>query len=171
MLRPVKCTGPTAPRAAATSSCFGPIQKSLRMPRPTTSCLRPSSWVRTRGPDIRGRRGRRRADRAARMEGVSSTAGIGAWPPATTCCGLRAALIAGTPWLDIFYPGCGTPGNRPADPRPAPLASVGTLVLGLPPARRRCRCRSSWACARGHPRAAGARKRLPSVSMNMHGRM
>jgi hypothetical protein len=43
MLRPVKCTGPTAPRVAATSSCFGPIQKSLRMPRPTTSSLRRSS--------------------------------------------------------------------------------------------------------------------------------
>jgi hypothetical protein len=21
---------------------------------------------------------------------------------------IRAALIAGTPWLDVFYPGCGT---------------------------------------------------------------
>jgi hypothetical protein len=24
---------------------------------------------------------------------------------------IRAALIAGTPWLDIFCPGCGEPGD------------------------------------------------------------
>ena len=45
---------------------------------------------------------------------------------------IRAALIAGTPWLDVFCPGCGT--SRAIDLRTLdrhPLASVGTLVLGL----------------------------------------
>jgi hypothetical protein len=27
------------------------------------------------------------------------------WQPAATCCGRRGALIAGTPWLDVFCPG------------------------------------------------------------------
>jgi hypothetical protein len=49
------------------------------------------------------------------------------WSPA-----IRAALIAGTPWLDVFCPGCGTSraidlGTMDRDP----LASVGTLVMGL----------------------------------------
>ena len=45
---------------------------------------------------------------------------------------IRAALLAGTPWLDVFCPGCGT--SRPIDLRTLdrhPLTSVGTLVLGL----------------------------------------
>jgi len=45
---------------------------------------------------------------------------------------IRAALLAGTPWLDVFCPGCGT--SRAIDLRTVdrhPLASVGTLVLGL----------------------------------------
>jgi hypothetical protein len=45
---------------------------------------------------------------------------------------IRAALVADTPWLDVFCPGCGT--NRAIDLRTVdrhPLASVGTLVLGL----------------------------------------
>jgi hypothetical protein len=45
---------------------------------------------------------------------------------------IRAALLAGTPWLDVFCPGCGT--SRAIDLRTIdrhPLASVGTLVLGL----------------------------------------
>jgi hypothetical protein len=45
---------------------------------------------------------------------------------------IRAALIAGTPRLDVFCPGCGT--SRAIDLRTIdrhPLASVGTLVLGL----------------------------------------
>jgi hypothetical protein len=44
---------------------------------------------------------------------------------------IRAALIAGTPWLDVFCPGCGT--SRAIDLRKVdrhPLASVATLVLG-----------------------------------------
>jgi hypothetical protein len=45
---------------------------------------------------------------------------------------IRAALIAGTPWLDVFCPGCGT--SQAIDLRKLdrhPLASVATLVLGL----------------------------------------
>jgi hypothetical protein len=45
---------------------------------------------------------------------------------------IRAALIAGTPWLDVFCPGCGT--SRAIDLRKVDrhlLASVATLVLGL----------------------------------------
>src|SRR5271168_1148989 len=42
------------------------------------------------------------------------------------------ALIASTPWLDVYCPGCGT--SRAIDLRTVdrhPLASVGTLALGL----------------------------------------
>ena len=45
---------------------------------------------------------------------------------------IRAAVLAGTPWLDVFCPGCGT--KKAIDLRTVdrhPLASVGTLVLGL----------------------------------------
>jgi hypothetical protein len=45
---------------------------------------------------------------------------------------IRAALFAGTPWPDVFCPGRGT--SRAIDLRTLdrhPLASVGTLVLGL----------------------------------------
>jgi hypothetical protein len=45
---------------------------------------------------------------------------------------IRAARIAGTPWLDVYCPGCGT--SRAIDLRTVDrhsLASVGTLVLGL----------------------------------------
>ena len=45
---------------------------------------------------------------------------------------IRAALLAGTPWLDVLWPGCGT--SKPIDLCTVdrhPLASVGTLVLGL----------------------------------------
>jgi hypothetical protein len=44
----------------------------------------------------------------------------------------RAALSAGTPWLDVHCPGCGT--SRALDLRKVDrhsLASVGALVLGL----------------------------------------
>ena len=45
---------------------------------------------------------------------------------------IRAALLAGTPWLDVYCPGCRT--SRAIDIRTIdrhPLASVGSLVLGL----------------------------------------
>ena len=55
---------------------------------------------------------------------------------------IRAALLAGAPWLDVFCPGCAT--TKVIDLRTIdrhPLASVGTLVLGL---------RCSW-CPRSAP--------------------
>jgi hypothetical protein len=45
---------------------------------------------------------------------------------------IRCAITAGTPWLDIYCPGCRT--GRAIDIRTLdrhPLASVGSLVLGL----------------------------------------
>jgi hypothetical protein len=45
---------------------------------------------------------------------------------------IRAALIAGMPWLDVYCPGCGT--SHAIDLRKVdrhPLASIGTLVLEL----------------------------------------
>jgi hypothetical protein len=67
--------------------------------------------VRTRGLDISVRAKRQVADAAARAEakavidrGTSSSSPRDMlWSPT-----IRAALIAGTPWLDVFCPGCGT---------------------------------------------------------------
>jgi hypothetical protein len=45
---------------------------------------------------------------------------------------IRAAVLAGMPWLDVYCPGCRT--SRAIDVRRLdrhPLASVGSLVLGL----------------------------------------
>jgi hypothetical protein len=45
---------------------------------------------------------------------------------------IRCAIIAGTPWLDVYCPGCRT--SRAIDIRTLdrhPLASVGSLVLGF----------------------------------------
>jgi hypothetical protein len=44
---------------------------------------------------------------------------------------IRCAVVAGTPWLDVYCPGCRT--SRAIDIRTLdrhPLASVGSLVLG-----------------------------------------
>jgi hypothetical protein len=92
--------------------------------------------VRTWGLDIAINAKRQVADAAARAEAkavierwneqlVASRDML--WSPT-----IRAALIAGTPWLDVFCPGCGT--SRAIDLRKVdrhPLASVATLVLGL----------------------------------------
>jgi hypothetical protein len=77
-----------------------------------------------------------KADKAARLEAELvvdrwnrrlATGRDMLWSPT-----IRAALVAVTPWLDVFCPGCGT--SRAIDLRTVdrhPLASVGTLVLGL----------------------------------------
>jgi hypothetical protein len=92
--------------------------------------------VRTRGLDIGTSAKRQVADDAARAEakavverwnGQLVTRGDMLWSPT-----IRAALIAGMPWLDVYCPGCGT--SHAIDLRKVdrhPLASVGTLVLGL----------------------------------------
>jgi hypothetical protein len=76
------------------------------------------------------------ADRAARADAKAvvdrwndqlAAGGDMLWSPM-----IRAAMLADTPWLDVFCPGCGT--SRAIDLRTIdrhPLASVGTLVLGL----------------------------------------
>jgi hypothetical protein len=92
--------------------------------------------VRTRGLDIKAGAMRKAADKAARAEAEvviqrwNEQLALGRdmlWSPT-----IRAALLAGTPWLDVFCPGCGT--NKAIDLRTLdrhPLASVGMLVLGL----------------------------------------
>jgi hypothetical protein len=68
--------------------------------------------VRTRGLDIKAGAAKLKADRAARLEAELvvdrwnrrlATGRDMAWSPT-----IRAALLAGTPWLNVFYPGCGT---------------------------------------------------------------
>jgi hypothetical protein len=68
--------------------------------------------VRTRGLDITAGAAKLKADKAARLEAELvidrwnrrlATGRDMLWSPT-----IRAALIAGTPWLDVFCPGCGT---------------------------------------------------------------
>jgi|SRR6516164_1458529 hypothetical protein len=78
----------------------------------------------------------RAAEQAARDDAVrvverwnaALAVGRGAlWSPT-----IRAAILAGMPWLDVYCPGCRT--CRALDVRTIdrhPLASVGSLVLGL----------------------------------------
>jgi hypothetical protein len=92
--------------------------------------------VRTRGLDMTAGFKRDAIDKAARAEAEAviqrwnDQFALGRdmlWSPT-----IRAALLAGTPWLDVFCPGCGT--SRAIDLRTLdrhPLASVGILVLGL----------------------------------------
>jgi hypothetical protein len=76
--------------------------------RPDTGAM----GVRTRGLDIKAGAAKLKADRAARAEAEAviqrwndqlSRGRDMLWSPT-----IRAALIAGTPWLDVFCPGCGT---------------------------------------------------------------
>src|SRR5580704_2593426 len=92
--------------------------------------------VRTRGLDIAVNAKRQVADAAARAEAkavierwneqlVASRDML--WSPT-----IRAALIAGTPWLDVFCPGCGT--SRAINLRKVdrhPLASVAHPRAGV----------------------------------------
>jgi len=92
--------------------------------------------VRTRGLDIKAGAKRGADDKASSADAKAVVdrwneqlaAGRDMlWSPT-----IRAALLAGTPWLDVFCPGCGT--SRAIDLRTVdrhPLASIGTLVLGL----------------------------------------
>jgi hypothetical protein len=70
---------------------------------------------------------------------------------------IRAAVIAGMPWLDVYCPGCKT--SRAIDIRTIdrhPLASVGSLVLGL-------RCTWCGGCA-PMPRIIGLHRLPPSIA-------
>src|SRR5215467_15756498 len=62
-----------------------------------------------------------------RWNGALATGRAALWSPT-----IRCAVLAGTPRLDVYCPGCGT--SRAIDIRTLdrhPLASVGGLVLGL----------------------------------------
>jgi hypothetical protein len=74
--------------------------------------------VRTRGPDIKAAVAKFRADRAAREEAAAvvdrwnwrlATGRDMLWSPT-----IRAAMLAGTPWLDVILPGF-TPSCGPTD--------------------------------------------------------
>jgi hypothetical protein len=91
--------------------------------------------VRTPGLDIKADAKRAADDKASRTDAEAVVdrwneqlaAGRDVLSPT-----IRAAMLAGTPWLDVHCPGCNT--SRAIDLRTVdrhPLASVGTLVLGL----------------------------------------
>jgi hypothetical protein len=84
--------------------------------------------IRTRGLDIGIKAKRQAADRVARAEAKAVidrwkeqfAAGRDMlWSPT-----IRAALIAGMPWLDVYCPGCGTGRSAtPTDFRPFSVTS------------------------------------------------
>jgi hypothetical protein len=128
-----------------------------------TGDRRPDTWlnrVRTRGLDIKAGAPKLKADRAARVEAELlidrwnrrlATGRDMLWSPT-----IRAALVAGTPWLDVFCPGCGT--SRAMDLRTAPAirwlrSAWWCLDCGAHGAQDRHRCRSCWVCK--HCRARG----------------
>jgi hypothetical protein len=96
--------------------------------------------VRTRVLDIKTGAAKLKADRAARLEAELvvdrwnrrlATGRDMLWSPT-----IRAALIAGTPWLDVFCPGCGTsrdrsPDRRPSSPRVGRHAGARPAVLAV----------------------------------------
>jgi hypothetical protein len=118
------------------TTLFIRVREGVMYPRGPKRCAGRVAGVRTRGLDIKAGGAKLKADRAARAEAEAviqrwndqlSRGRDMLWSPT-----IRAALIAGTPWLDVFCPGCGT--GRAIDLRTVdrhPLASVGTLVLGL----------------------------------------
>jgi hypothetical protein len=92
--------------------------------------------VRTRGHDLAAYLRTNTADQAARDDAArvierwngALAAGRDIWWSPT----IRAALVAGTPWLEVYCPGCQT--IRALDIRTIdrhPMASIGSLVLGL----------------------------------------
>jgi hypothetical protein len=50
---------------------------------------------------------------------------------------IRAALLAGTPWLDVFCPGCGT--SHAIDLRKVDRHSLASVGRTQPPAASRCK--------------------------------
>jgi hypothetical protein len=121
--------------------------------------------VRTRGPDIKAGAAKLKADRAARLEAELvvdrwnprlATGRDMLWSPT-----IRAALIAGTPWLDVFCPGCGTSRAidlRTLDRHPLAQSARCCSACGARGAgdRHRCRSCSDWtlSCRRATRRRA-----------------
>jgi hypothetical protein len=125
-------------RQAASSSQFlsAPPLSSTSLARQADCVHYPAMGVRTRTLDLKSGMRRQAAGRGAREEAVRVVerwntdliAGQTIWWSPT----IRAAVIAGVPWADVHRPGCRT--NRSIDLRTVdrhPLASVGSLVLGL----------------------------------------
>src|ERR1700674_2728736 len=92
--------------------------------------------VRTRGYDLAAYLRSHAADQAARDDAMrvierwnrAIASGRDIWWSPT----IRAAIVAGMPWLDVYCPSCRT--SRAIDIRTIdrhPLASVGSLVLRL----------------------------------------
>jgi hypothetical protein len=107
-----------------------------------------ATGIRTRGFDIKVGAKHRAADKAARAEAqavIERAACLGRermlWSPT-----IRAALIAGTPWLVSTAPGCRT-SRASIFLSIVILASVATLVLGLVLMVDRRLCRGSSGCA------------------------
>jgi hypothetical protein len=83
--------------------------------------------VRTRGLNIKAGAAKLKADKAARLEAELvierwnrrlATGRDILWSPT-----IRTALVAGTPWLDVFCPGCET--SRSGNRRPPPACLGG----------------------------------------------
>ena len=103
--------------------------------------------VRTRGLDMQAGFKRNAADKAARAEAEAvirrwnDQLALGRdmlWSPT-----IRAALLAGTPWLDVFCRGCGT--RSICGPWIAtcwPLSAPWCSACGAHGAQARPRCRS-----------------------------
>jgi hypothetical protein len=91
--------------------------------------------VRTRSLDVIAAMRREAADRAKREEAArvverwnkAIAAGRDMWWSPT----IRATIVGGTPWLDVYCPDAGQAGASTCGPSIATLASVGSLVLGL----------------------------------------
>jgi hypothetical protein len=106
--------------------CYAPVADRAILPHGRADAG-PRHCHRCKAAGCRRSRARRGEGRHRTLERAAAACRDMLWSPM-----IRAALIAGTPWLDVFCPGCGT--SRAIDLRKAdrhPLASVATLVLGL----------------------------------------
>ena len=114
---------PSAPSVSARTRSVGPQEGVGRIDfsgrPPDTGAM----GVRTRGLDIKAGAAKLKADRAARLEAELvvdrwnrrlATGRDMLWSPT-----IRAALLAGTPWLDVFCPGCWTSGRSTCGPSTA----------------------------------------------------
>ena len=103
---------------------------SLTWCSPGNACFK--ALVASRGLSAAELMQKRAAEEAARKEALHAIERWNAersplWSPT-----IRCAVVAGTPWLDVYCPGCRT--SRAIDIRTLdrhPLASVGSLLLGL----------------------------------------
>src|SRR6516164_4292426 len=98
-----------------------------RSHRPTGEELK-QMWAERAQREAAGEAARKEALQIVERWNHALAAGRGElWSPT-----IRAAVLAGMPWLDVYCPGCRT--GRALDIRRMdrhPLASIGSLVLGL----------------------------------------